>query len=127
MQDEPKGRRSKTVVIGPHGSVTPFATLVKTGADVVLRGEPGQTLPQLASTPLQLIAGCYWRDADGILRTTPGLGATDICLRGPLEYSNYSVERHSHLHHIFAQNDADYSRIGAEVCGGSQKSSLLKS
>jgi anaerobic magnesium-protoporphyrin IX monomethyl ester cyclase len=32
----------KVVVIGPHGSVTPQATLAKTGADVTLRGEPDQ-------------------------------------------------------------------------------------
>ena len=45
-------RASKKVVIGPHGSVTPLATLHKTGADIVLRGEPDQPLPQLpASAP----------------------------------------------------------------------------
>ncbi len=59
------GRRGKVVVIGPHGSVTPHATLEKTGADVVLRGEPDQTLPQLASMPWEMVAGCCWRDADG--------------------------------------------------------------
>ena len=42
-------RRSKVVIIGPHGSVTPLATLAKTGADIILRGEPDQTLPQLAT------------------------------------------------------------------------------
>src|ERR1700760_1790928 len=38
-------RNATIVVIGPHGSATPHATLKKTGANVVLRGEPDQTLP----------------------------------------------------------------------------------
>src|SRR6202012_5847044 len=50
-------RPSKKVVIGPHGSVTPSVTLTKTGADVVLRGEPDQTLPQLSALPWEMIQG----------------------------------------------------------------------
>ena len=52
------GRRSRVVVIGPHGSVTPHATMDKTGADIILRGEPDQTLPQLATMPWEMIPGC---------------------------------------------------------------------
>ncbi len=106
---------STTVVIGPHGSVTPLATLRKTGANVVLRGEPDQTLPQLATTPWELIAGCCWRDAQGVVHSTPGLGATDMRMLGPLDYSDYPVERHHHLHHIFPGNGADHLHHGAEV------------
>ncbi len=108
-------RSSKRVVIGPHGSVTPLSTLEKTGADIVLRGEPDQTLPQLATQPWELIAGCCWRDAKGVVHTTPGLGATDMRALGPLDYSDYPVERHTHLHHIFAGNGADHLHHGAEV------------
>ncbi len=108
-------RRSQRVVIGPHGSVTPLSTLEKTGADIVLRGEPDQTLPQLATLPWELIAGCCWRDAKGVVHTTPGLGATDMRALGPLDYSDYPVERHTHLHHIFPGNGADHLRHGAEV------------
>src|SRR5690348_5181194 len=61
------GGRSTKVVIGPHGSATPKATLAKTGADVVLRGEPDQTLPQLASSPWETIDGCWWRDGGGAM------------------------------------------------------------
>jgi anaerobic magnesium-protoporphyrin IX monomethyl ester cyclase len=106
---------SKTVVIGPHGSVTPISTLEKTGADVVLRGEPDQTLPQLATTPWEMIAGCCWRDDRGTVRTSPGLGTTDMRAIGPLDYSDYAVERHHHLHHIFPGNGADHLHHGAEV------------
>lgn len=108
-------RTSKKVVIGPHGSVTPLATLEKTGADVVLRGEPDQTLPQLAALPWEMVAGCCWRDERGLIHTTPGLGATDMRAVGTLDYSDYPVERHAHLHHIFKGNGADHLRLGAEV------------
>ncbi len=108
-------RPSKRVVIGPHGSVTPRSTLDKTGADIVLRGEPDQTLPQLATLPWEMIAGCCWRDAVGVVHMTPGLGATDMRALGPLDYSDYPVERHMHLHHIFPGNGADHLHHGAEV------------
>ncbi len=109
------GRHSRKVVIGPHGSVTPQATLTKTGADIVLRGEPDQTLPQLATLPWEMIAGCCWLDQNGVFRSSPGLGATDMRAVGMLDYSDYPVERHRHLHHIFAGNGADHLHRGAEV------------
>ena len=108
-------RTAKVVVIGPHGSVTPLSTIRKTGADIVLRGEPDQTLPQLATTPWEMIAGCCWRDANGAVHQTPGLGATDMRAVGTLDYSDYPVERHTHLHHIFPGNGADHLHHGAEV------------
>jgi anaerobic magnesium-protoporphyrin IX monomethyl ester cyclase len=109
------GRGSTKVVIGPHGSVTPLVTLTKTGADVVLRGEPDQTLPQLATMPWEMVPGCCWRDTDGRFRSTPGLGVTDMHAIGPLDYSDYPVERHTHLHHVFPGNGADHLLRGAEV------------
>jgi B12-binding domain/radical SAM domain protein of rhizo-twelve system len=108
-------RSSKVVIIGPHGSVTPLAALEKTGADIVLRGEPDQTLPQLASMPWEMIPGCCWRDGDGTYRTSPGLGVTDMRAVPTLDYSDYSVESHRHQHHIFPGNGADHLRLGAEV------------
>ena len=108
-------RSSTKVVIGPHGSATPLATLKKTGADVVLRGEPDQTLPQLATLPWDMIAGCCWRRPNGAIQLGQGLGATDMRALGPLDYSDYPVERHRHKHHIFPGNGADHLRLGAEV------------
>ena len=109
------GRASKVVVIGPHGSVTPQATLMKTGADIVLRGEPDQTLPQLASQPWEMVAGCCWIDEQGTYRNAPGLGVTDMRAVSTLDYSDYPVERHRHLHHIFPNNGADHLKLGGEV------------
>lgn len=109
-------RTSKVVVIGPHGSVTPHATLDKTGADIVLRGEPDQTLPQLATLPWEMIAGCCWRDSTtGAFRSAPGLGVVDMQAVPMLDYTDYPIERHAHLHHIFPGNGADHLRMGAEV------------
>jgi anaerobic magnesium-protoporphyrin IX monomethyl ester cyclase len=108
-------RPSTKVVIGPHGSVTPHATLVKTGADIVLRGEPDQTLPQLADLPYEMIAGCCWRDGGGSFRYGQGLGVVDMKAVPTLNYSDYPVERHAHRHHVFPGNGADHLKLGAEV------------
>lgn len=108
-------RPSKKVIIGPHGSVTPGTTLRKTGADIVLRGEPDQTLPRLASLPWEQIAGCCWRSGDGTIYTSVGLGVTDMRAVGTLDYSDYPVERHHHKHHVFPGNGGDHLRVGAEV------------
>jgi B12-binding domain/radical SAM domain protein of rhizo-twelve system len=104
------------VVIGPHGSVTPRATIEKTGADVVMRGEPDQTLPQLASLPWEMVAGCCWRDAKtGSFRMGQGLGVVDMQAVPMLDYSDYPIERHTPLHHVFPGNGADHLRRWAEV------------
>ena len=108
-------RRSTVVAIGPHGSVTPQATLTKTGADVVLRGEPDQTLPMLASTPWEMVPGCCWMDSNGTYRAAAGLGVVDMQAITTLDYSQYPVERHHHLHHVFPGNGADHLKHGAEV------------
>jgi B12-binding domain/radical SAM domain protein of rhizo-twelve system len=108
-------RRSIKVLIGPHGSVTPEVTLTKTGADVVLRGEPDQTLPLLADGAWELVPGCCWHDNAGRYHAAPGLGVTDMRIIGPLDYCDYPVERHAHLHHIFPGNDGDHLQRGAEV------------
>ena len=108
-------RASKVVMIGPHGSVTPRSTLEKTGADVVLRGEPDQTLSQLGTMPWEMIAGCCWRDSGGTYHMSHGLGATDMSALTMLDYTDYPVEKHQHLHHIFSGNGADHLTRGAEV------------
>lgn len=108
-------RRSTIIVIGPHGSATPRATLSKTGADIVMRGEPDQTLPQLASTPWEMVEGCCWRDSSGVFRSAPGLGVTDMKALPALDYSRYPVERHTHLHHVFPGHGAAHLKLGAEV------------
>lgn len=90
-----------TVAIGPHGSATPTTTLRKLGCEVVLRGEPDQTLPLLASKPWSEIEGCCWIAPEGN-RVSPSLGVTEMTKLPALAFSNYNVEHHSHRHHVFS-------------------------
>lgn len=109
------GRESTTVLIGPHGSATPRAALQKTGAAVVLRGEPDHTLPHLSSLPWETVPGCCWISADGAFHAGQGLGATDMNAVDALDYSDYPVELHRHKHHVFPGHGGDGLRLGAEV------------
>ena len=92
--------RAVKVAIGPHPSATPGATLRKLNCDVAMRGEPDQTLPQLASRPWGEIEGCCWRDGTGV-HLSHSLGVTDMKKVGALTFENYAVEAHSHRHHVF--------------------------
>jgi anaerobic magnesium-protoporphyrin IX monomethyl ester cyclase len=99
------------VLIGPHPSATPAATLRKTGCDVALRGEPDQTIPELAAKPWDQITGCSFRKEDGTLHISPELGVTDMKALGPLDFHNYNVEAHWHRHHVFTNDQG----IGGEL------------
>jgi len=88
------------VAIGPHPSATPGATLKKLNCDIALRGEPDQTLPQLASRNWADVDGCCWKDENGI-HLSPTLGVTDMKQLGALTFGNYDVEAHQHRHHVF--------------------------
>lgn len=88
------------VLIGPHASATPKAAMRKTGADVVLRGEPDQAIADLASKEWSTIDGCCWRDDAGE-HITPTLGTVDMKTIKALDFSNYNVEKHGHRHHVF--------------------------
>ncbi len=103
-------RDAKFVLIGPHGSVTPAATLRKTGAEIVLRGEHDQILPLLATQSWNSVAGCCWQDGDGI-HLSDGLGVTAMEQLGPIDLSDYPVELHTHKHHVFEHVEG----LGAEL------------
>lgn len=84
------------VVIGPHASATPLATLRKTGADVALRGEPEQNIAKLADTPWEQIEGCCYDE-----HVSASLGVADMKALAALDLRDYPVELHSHRHHVF--------------------------
>ena len=88
------------VVIGPHSSATPAATLRKTGCQVAMRGEPDSTLAKLAEKPWNEIEGCCWCGSEGE-HFSPRLGVADMKQLGALDFYNYPVEKHSHRHHVF--------------------------
>jgi len=88
------------VAIGPHPSATPAATLRKLNCDVAMRGEPDQTLPQLASRGWEEIDGCCWRDEPGV-HLSRNLGVTNMKDLNALSFKKYNVEAHLHRHHVF--------------------------
>ena len=98
------------VAIGPHPSATPAATLRKLECDVALRGEPDQTIPQLASKSWREIEGCCFRTEKNI-HLSGQLGVTDMKALGPLDFRNYHVEAHYHRHHVFTDDHG----LGAEL------------
>jgi B12-binding domain/radical SAM domain protein of rhizo-twelve system len=98
------------VMIGPHPSATPATTIRKTGCDVALRGEPDQTLAELASRPWQEITGCCFREQGG-MNISPVSAVADMSALGPLDFRNYNVEAHWHRHHVFANDHG----LGAEL------------
>ena len=89
-----------TVAIGPHASATPGATLKKLDCQVALRGEPDETLAQLAGRPWQEIEGCSFRDRAG-MHLSPALAATNMKKLGALDFDHYPVEARTHRHHVF--------------------------
>ena len=107
-----RGLNSKavTVTIGPHPSATPAAAIRKTGCDVAMRGEPDQTLAQLADRPWREIAGCCFKTEAGV-HISSELGVTDMAALGSLDFRNYNVEAHWHRHHVFTPEQG----IGAEL------------
>lgn len=98
------------VIVGPHASATPAAAIRKTGCALALRGEPDQTLAQLASTPWKEIAGCCFRTEEG-LHINPSLAAADMKALVALEFRDYRIEAHRHRHHVFTTD----RELGAEL------------
>ena len=98
------------VMIGPHPSATPATTIRKTACDVAMRGEPDQTLAELPSKPWQEIAGCCFKQENG-LHISESLAVADMSALGPLDFLNYNVEAHTHRHHVFTNDHG----LGAEL------------
>lgn len=98
------------VVIGPHASATPAASIRKTGCDVAMRGEPDQTLAELANKPWTEVAGCCFK-AESQFHISSELGVADMKSLPPLDFHNYNVKAHQHRHHVFTRDQG----IGAEL------------
>ena len=107
------GRGGRTVAVGPHGSVTPAATLTKLGVEVVVRGECEEVIARLADAggDPRGIAGTAWRDG-GELHTEGGPVAAAFIGQPALRWPKAWIARHAHHHHRF---DARPDVPGAEV------------
>ena len=93
--------RATKVCIGPHASATPTTVLQKTGADIVIKGEPEQAILDLASQPWDQIDGICYREPDGGLHISATLATVDMKTLDALDFKNYNVEAHAHRHHVF--------------------------
>lgn len=99
-----------TVVIGPHGSTTPRATLHKLQADLVMMGEPEELLPRLGENWDQFDSFCYRRENGQIKIGMPHYA--DMQAMRSLRWNSDYVRRHHHHHHRF---DNEPAGPGAEV------------
>ena len=107
------GRRGgRTVAIGPHGSTTPETTLRKLGCEIIVRGEPEELLPRLASDePLATIPALAYLSG-GEVAVTGGPHATAFVDEPALTWPSEWIARHHHHHHRF---DREPDGPGAEV------------
>jgi B12-binding domain/radical SAM domain protein of rhizo-twelve system len=107
------GVTGKTVIIGPHASTTPGATLKKLRCDAAIMGEAEEILPRLAA------AGADWSSVPSVARLERG----DVKMNGGLHACNMetlpaltwpqdAIERHVHHHHRF---DSTPAAAGAEM------------
>jgi B12-binding domain/radical SAM domain protein of rhizo-twelve system len=101
------------IVVGPHASTTPVATLRKLSADVAVLGECEDVLPELAASPPEwpaLSSIARWDGHDIVVQGTSH--ASDMTALPALKWSRRDLERHRHHHHRF---DAVPVGPGAEM------------
>lgn len=105
-----RGLGAKIVVVGPHASTTPAATLRKLGADLVVLGECEDVIPQLADDWSRVQSVAYRLGGTVWVQGAPH--ATDMAKLPPLEWPAEFIALHGHHHHRF---DAEPRGPGAEV------------
>jgi anaerobic magnesium-protoporphyrin IX monomethyl ester cyclase len=101
------------IVVGPHASTTPAATLRKLDADVAVLGECEEILPRLATEPAgwDALSAIARRLPDGV-RVQGGPHQCDMAALPALWWDAADLARHRHHHHRF---DAEPSAPGAEM------------
>ena len=105
-------RGGRTVAVGPHGSVTPMATLRKLGVDAVVRGECEHVVADLAgTTDWSGVPSIAFHDTETI-RITGKPAFSSFTQLPALHWPESWVARHKHHHHRF---DKFQTGLGAEV------------
>jgi len=99
------------IVIGPHASTTPRATLKKLPADVAVMGECEELLVALADGAGPGLRGTAWRN-NGEIEVHGGPVATRFTDLPAIEWEAEWINRHYHHHHRF---EAEPAGPGAEV------------
>ena len=98
------------VVVGPHASTTPQATLRKLNVDVAVLGECEEILPKLSGDWSRLSSICYRRA--GEIQVSGGPHSADMNALPALRWEPATVARHAHHHHRF---DSPREGPGAEM------------
>ena len=98
------------VIVGPHASTTPKATLRKLGADICVLGECEDVLPTLAGDWANLDSVCFREDGEISVQGSPH--ATDMSQLPALAWPRETIARHAHHHHRF---EAPSQGPGAEM------------
>ena len=101
------------IVVGPHASTTPAATLRKLGADAAVLGECEDILPKLAADAAEWtsVDSIARRDGDGV-RVQGSVHQVNMAALPALRWSVEDVARHRHHHHRF---DKQPDRPGGEM------------
>lgn len=95
------------LVIGPHASTSPSATIEKCGADAAIIGEPEQVLPSLNTGNLP-----EHPSVSTLEKMSAKPFVSDLKELPSLEWPYELISRHSHHHHRFDSEPLGY---GAEV------------
>lgn len=105
-----EGVAALKVVVGPHASTTPRATLAKLPVDIAVKGECEEALVEIADGG-SAVPGTAIRHGDGV-RVFGGPRMARFTDLPPLAWSDNWIARHHHHHHRF---DAAPVGPGAEV------------
>jgi B12-binding domain/radical SAM domain protein of rhizo-twelve system len=100
----------KLVIVGPHASTTPRATLLKLDADVAVIGECEEILPQLVNEWPAVASICF--RTPGAIRVNGKPHASDMTALPALKWESDTIARHHHHHHRF---EAPPTGPGAEM------------
>jgi anaerobic magnesium-protoporphyrin IX monomethyl ester cyclase len=106
------GNGGATVAVGPHGSVTPGATLTKLGVDLLVRGECEEAVAALADAADPVAVRGIAALGDGGAACNGEPLAANFAEFPPLRWPDEWIARHYHHHHRF---DAEPDGPGAEV------------
>jgi anaerobic magnesium-protoporphyrin IX monomethyl ester cyclase len=98
------------VIVGPHASTTPRATLNKLDAAAVIMGECEEILPRIAGDWSEA-PSLVWRSG-GEIRVQGGTHSADMAALPALHWPDETVRHHRHHHHRF---EAQPAGPGAEM------------
>lgn len=105
------GTGGRKVIIGPHASTTPRATLNKIPADAAIMGECEEILVALADGAGPALPGTAWQNG-GRIEVYGGPAATRFTDLPPIRWDGKWIAAHDHHHHRF---DVVPEGPGAEV------------